>query len=83
MPTAAQPQPQPQPPQGRRSRWLLGVTGVVLLVVSIVMMATNAPASRAQTVHPGLAHTKLSHAHAGTRASTLVRNAGQNIVFSG
>lgn len=35
-----------------RSRWVLGITGVVLLVVSIVMMASNAPASKAQTVHP-------------------------------
>jgi uncharacterized membrane protein YdcZ (DUF606 family) len=60
---AAQPQQQPEPQaqaQARWSRWMLGVTGVVLLVVSIVMMASNAPASRAQTVHRGPAPTQLA-----------------------
>jgi hypothetical protein len=59
MSGAAQSQPRPEP-QGRWSRWLLGVTGVVLLVVAIVMMASNAPASRAQTIHPSLAPTPLA-----------------------
>ena len=57
---AAQPE---QQQERRRSRWVLGVTGVVLLVVSIVMMASNAPASRAQTVHTGPAPTQLSRTH--------------------
>ena len=56
MPTA-----QPRRKPSNRSRWLLGVTGLVLLVVSIVMMASNAPASRAQTVRPSLTPTQLWH----------------------
>jgi hypothetical protein len=39
---------------------VLGVTGVVLLVVSIVMMASNAPASKAQVVRPSCAPTQLA-----------------------
>lgn len=58
---AAQPQQQTEPQTSARwSRWMLGVTGAVLLVVSIVMMASNAPVSRAQTVHRGPAPTQLA-----------------------
>jgi hypothetical protein len=37
------------------SCWTLGLAGVALLVVAVVMMASSAPPSRAQTVHPQLA----------------------------
>jgi hypothetical protein len=37
---------------GRRLRWLFAVSGVALLVVSMVMMVIGAQPSRAQTVHP-------------------------------
>jgi hypothetical protein len=42
------------------SRWTLGLAGVALLVVAVVMMASSAPPSRAQTVHPQLAPTRLA-----------------------
>lgn len=34
------------------SRWLLAVTGLALLVVSVVMMASSAPPSRAKVIRP-------------------------------
>jgi Platelet-activating factor acetylhydrolase, isoform II len=37
---------------GRRSRWSLAIAGVTLLAVSVVMMATGAQPSRAQTTRP-------------------------------
>ena len=45
---------------GRRSRWLLGISGLALLVVSVIMMASGAGPSIAQTVRPAQAPTRLS-----------------------
>jgi hypothetical protein len=41
---------------GPRSRWSLAIAGVTLLVVSVVMMATGAQPSRAQTARPAAGH---------------------------
>jgi hypothetical protein len=54
-PAARQPRRDSQP-----SRWPLAVTGLVLLVVSVVMMATGAQPSRAQIAHPQLAPSRLA-----------------------
>jgi hypothetical protein len=45
---------------GRRSRWVLGVSGVALLVVSVIMMAIGAQPSQAQTVRPAQAPAQLA-----------------------
>jgi hypothetical protein len=47
------------PRDGRRSRWLLGISGLALLVVSVIMMASGAEPSIAQTVRPAQAPTRL------------------------
>ena len=45
---------------GRRSRWLLGMSGLALLVVSVIMMASGAEPSIAQTVRPAQAPARLA-----------------------
>jgi hypothetical protein len=53
---------------GRRSRWVLGLTGLALLVVSVIMMASGAEPSIAQTVHPAQAPTRLTRMRLPTPA---------------
>ena len=45
---------------GRRSCWLLGISGLALLVVSVIMMASGAEPSIAQTARPPQAPTRLA-----------------------
>jgi hypothetical protein len=48
-------------PRGRRRRcWPLAVTGLALLVASVIMMAIGAQPSRAQAVRPHLAPSRLA-----------------------
>jgi hypothetical protein len=52
-------QSRPAPDRTRRSRWMFGVSGLALLVVSVIMMASGAQPSRAQTVRPAQAPAQL------------------------
>lgn len=56
------------PRDGRRSRWLLGISGLALLVVSVIMMASGAEPSIAQTVRPAQAPTRLDRLRLPTPA---------------
>lgn len=68
-------------PTAARSKWVLGVTGVLLLVVSIVMMVSSAPASKAQTVHPGLAPTQAGvHGHQREKTFTKLPSGSRKII---
>ncbi|HEX4063770.1 MAG TPA: hypothetical protein VHY58_22375, partial [Streptosporangiaceae bacterium] len=53
---------------GRRSRWLLGISGLALLVVSVIMMASGAEPSMAQIVRPAQAPTQLARLRLPTPA---------------
>jgi hypothetical protein len=49
-----------RPRDGRRSRWALGITGLALLVVSVIMMASGAEPLMAQIAHPAQTPTRLT-----------------------
>jgi hypothetical protein len=51
--------PRPKPDRTRRSCWMFGVSGLALLVLSVIMMASGAQPSPAQTVRPAQAPAQL------------------------